>query len=167
MPENTKVFNDDVAGIYRRFNRFIVEVQKSASANVADINAFDLERINAYIQSMTFYLDWVDAQPMLDLPETHPKLISLEAVPVVIEVENLMIRDLVRLFERARDEIVNAQSARNASGLIKFDSARVRAVLQKATNYLEEYVVKVSPLDMPESSPTSTDSGSGAGGINP
>jgi len=161
------IFNDDIVGIYRRINRFIEELQKSASSNVADINIYDKIRLQSYLDALSIYLDWIVAQPSLDLPETHPKAIELENVPLVQDVENLMIRDFVRLLERGRDEIINSQSARNATGLISFDQGRLRAVVEKAQKYLETYVDKVTPIDFPESSPASPDSGSGRTGINP
>lgn len=163
---NIKVFNDDVAGIFRRINKFIEEAQKCASSNVSDINEFDKVRFLAYLKSLTAYVDWVVDQPLLDLPETHPKLLELEEIPVVLLAENLMIRDLVRLFERARDEVINSQSARNATGLISFDETRVRAVVEKATKYIENYVTKVTPIDLPESSPKNVSTGAGRTGIN-
>ena len=49
-------------------------------------------------------------------------------MPVLPLAENLMINDLKRPFERMRDEVINSQSARNATGLISFDEARIRAV---------------------------------------
>ena len=67
-----EVYNDDIAGVYRRINRFLEELQKSASSNVSDVNKFDLDRIKSYIESLTKYIDWIIAQPQLDLPETHP-----------------------------------------------------------------------------------------------
>ncbi len=161
------VFNDDVAGIYRRTNRFIEELQKSSSANVTDVNEFDQDRIITYLNSLTVYLNWVMSQPLLDLPETHPKTLELEEPPVLLLVENLMIKDLIRLFERGRDEMINSQSARNASGLISFDNVRIRAVIEKAQKYLSDYVQKVIPLDLPESSPMAPDTGAGRTGINP
>lgn len=160
-------FNDDIVGIYRRINRFIEELQKSASANVADVNIYDKLRLKSYLSALTTYIDWVVGQPSLDLPETHPKALELEPVPAIQEVENLMVRDFVRLLERGRDEVINSQSARNATGLISFDENRLRAVIEKAEKYLDSYVDKVTPIDLPESSPVSPDSGSGRTGINP
>jgi hypothetical protein len=53
----------------------------------------------------------------------------------------------------AREELVNGQSARMASGLIKYDEARVRAVIDKVDSFLTTYIQVVTPLDFPESSP--------------
>jgi hypothetical protein len=162
-----EIFNDDIVGIYRRINKFIEELQKSASANVADVNVYDKIRFTSYFNALTQYVNWVKAQPSLDLPETHPKHIELEAPPEIQDVENLMIRDLVRLLERGRDELINSASARNATNLIVFDESRFRAVIEKAENFIDGFISTVSPIDLPESSPLNSDSGPGRTGINP
>lgn len=161
------VFNDDVAGIYRRINRYIEEAFKSASSNVADMNTFDQARLMSYLTDISTFLDWVVGQPQLDLPETHPKPTTLADPPTVPDIENSMIQDMVRLFERCRDECIQSQSARNATGLISFDEARIRAVIAKSSAYLTQYVQQVTPIDMPESMPAMEDTGHGHGGINP
>lgn len=161
-----QVFNDDIAGIYRRINKFLEELQKSASSNVADINDFDKTRVLSYLASLTAYVNWIVDQPLLDLPETHPKILELESPPELLPVENLMVKDLMRLFERVRDEILSSQSARNATGLISFDEKRMRAVIEKAEKFIDSYVSKVTPIDLPESSPREASTGSGRTGIN-
>lgn len=150
-----EVFNDDIAGIYHRINKYIVECQKSASANVAAVNEFDKARMSSYLTTISSYIDWVVAEPALDLPETHPQLVELKPKPEILDIENLMIQDCVRLWERGRDEVTASQSARNPTGLIKFDEARLRAVILKTEKYMSDYIEKVSPIDLPESSPTS------------
>ncbi len=150
-----EVFNDDIAGIYHRINKYIVECQLSASANVAAVNEFDMVRMDAYLKVITSYIDWVVAQPALDLPETHPQLVTLKPKPEILDIENLMIQDCIRLWERARDECTASQSARNPTGMISFDEKRLRAVIEKTEKYMTDHIAKVSPIDLPESSPTS------------
>ena len=163
----SEVLNDDIVGIYRRINRYIEELQKSQSSSVGDIKAYDIERIESYIAALSKFIDWSVSSPDLDLPETSPKKTVLENPPAILNVDNLMVMDLVRLLERGRDEIVNSQSARMASGLIKKDLERIRAILDKCSLYINEYVKNVTPLDMPESTPEYQDSGAGNTGINP
>ncbi len=150
-----EVFNDDIAGIYARINKYIVECQLSASANVAAVNEFDFTRMDDYLKAMTSYINWIVDEPALDLPETHPQLVVLKPKPEILDIENLFVQDCVRMWERARDEVTASQSARNATGLIKFDAARLRAVILKQEKYMTEHIAKVSPLDLPESSPSS------------
>lgn len=148
-------YNHDVAGLYRRVNRFIVELLKSVSSVGSQVNEFDQTRLSSYIGAIRSYHAWVAAQPQLDLPETHPRAIQLEAPPVVPnEVENESVRDVVYLMEIARDELVNGQSSRNGSGLVSFDSARLTAIVDKIEALLLSYIQNVTPLDLPESSPS-------------
>jgi hypothetical protein len=161
-----EVLNDDVVGLYKRLNRFIEELFKSQSANVTDMNVHDQNRLQSYLNSVTAYLDWIVSsdQPM-DYPETHPKVTVLEEPPVVPDIENPIVVDLVKLFIRARDEMTNSQSARYSTGLIVHDEQRVRAVVQRAQDYLDNYIKAVVPIDQPESTPKQTDTGSGRTGI--
>ena len=149
-----EVYNDDIAGIYNRINRYIIEIQESQSAKVMAVNAHDYKRMTKYLEAMTSYLDWIETQPFLDLPETHPKLLVLKPPPEILDIENLFLIDCRRLWERTRDETTASQSARNATGLIEFDLTRIRAVIEKHSKYMTEHIAKVSPIDMPESSPS-------------
>lgn len=160
-----EVNNHDVAGLYSRINRFIEELIKSVSSGTSQVNAFDATRIKSYLNAIEVYTDWVLAQPQLDLPETHPRKIVLAESPAVSQVENESLNDLIRLFEILRDEIVNSQSARDGAGLNKFDSERLKSIVEKAKNFISSYVEGVSPLDLPESSPVRAGSGPGRTGI--
>lgn len=153
MAENGYVYNHDVLGLHRRINRFIEEVSKSTSSGGSQVNAHDQERLFTYIQAIRGYHDWLIGQPLLDLPETHPRKWVLQENPSVPEIENESAIDVVNMLELARDELVNGQSARNASGLTKFDSARLMAVIDKTDKFLSDYIAIVTPLDLPESSP--------------
>ncbi len=115
------VLNHDVAGLCRRVNRFIVEMQKSVSGGVADMNEFDQARLQKYLDAVRAYRNWVVAQPQLDLPETHPRPVEIGPDPETPDIENEAIRDVVYLLELCRDEMVHSQSARNPAGFIAFD----------------------------------------------
>ena len=149
----TFVYNHDVAGVHRRINRFIEELMKSASSAGSQVTSHDQTRLDSYLNAIVTYLDWVVAQPLLDLPETHPRQWDLDTDPSVQDVENESIRDVIAMMELARDETVNGQSARMASGLIPFDENRIRAVVAKAGMFLTDYIQVTTPLDLPESSP--------------
>ena len=159
------VYNHDIAGIYRRINRFIDEIIKSVSAGGSQVNDFDQVRLGSYLDSITTYQAWVVGEPHLDLPESHPREYVLEAPAVVVNVESESIRDVVTLMELARDELVNSQSARNASNLIPFDNARLTATIGKAKSFLTQYIQTTTPLDLPESSPQEELSGPGQTGV--
>jgi hypothetical protein len=150
MPD---VYNHDVVGIYNRLNRFIVEIFRSVSANVSQMNAFDQARLQSYLDGIRNYVSWVIAQPQLDLPETTPRKYVLETPPVVPDVESEEVSDLLRMLILSRDELTDSQSSRTGSGLIPFDHARFMAVIDKSDAFLKTYIQVTSPLDLPESSP--------------
>ena len=165
MAEGTKTYNHDVAGLWRRFNRFIQELAFSQSNPSSQVKAFDQERMRSYIDAIISYTDWVVAQPELDLPETHPRLIELAPPENYSVPENESLMDAITMLEVCRDELVNGQSSRNASGLNKFDNERLRAVMEKMSNFLDNYIAEVTPLDLPESSPMRVMTGPGKKGV--
>lgn len=159
------VYNHDIVGIQTRFNRFITEMYNSVSNGTSQTNTFDQARLSSYLDAIDGYHAWVLSQPHLDLPETSPRAYALEANPVIADIENEDLADVIRMLQISRDEIVNSQSARDAAGLNKFDSARLSAIIAKVRAFLTTYMTKVSPLDLPESSPQDPLSGPGKTGV--
>lgn len=160
-----KVNNHDIVGVHVRINRFIVELQKSASSAGSEVTEHDQARLESYLAALDTYHAWIVAQPQLDCPETHPREYTLQADPEIVDAENESINDAVRLLVVARDETVNSQSARQASGLKGFDSTRLTSYIEKVRRLLEDYIKPATALDLPESSPQSLSTGSGLGGI--
>lgn len=161
----TFTYNHDISGLYRRFNRFITEMVFSVSSGGSQVNSFDQVRLSNYIAAIRSYQDWVESQPQLDLPETHPKEYPLVPTPEVPDLENESVVDFVNLLVVARDELVSSQSTRDAAGLKPFDSVRLTANINKLDAFLNTYVQDVTPLDLPESSPQTEMTGSGSTGI--
>jgi hypothetical protein len=159
------IYNHDVVGIYNRMNRFLVELNRAASAGVSQTSTFDQGRLTSYLTNIKGYVAWVQGQPQLDLPETHPREYVLEPKPDISEVENEETNDLQRIFAAVRDEVISSQSARLASSLIKFDEVRILAVVGKAEAFLANYIATLTPLDLPESSPDAPLSGPGKTGV--
>ncbi len=147
------VYNPDIAGLYARINRFIEEMIASASSGVSLFSSFDQARLLSYTAAITTYQNWILAQPQLDLPKTHDKTYTLKAAPVVPDMENESVKDVLNLLESTRDELINSQSARLPSGLMSFDSTRLAALVAKIESFISSYVAKADPLDLPESSP--------------
>lgn len=160
-----KVNNHDIVGLYNRINRFIIELQKSVSSQTSQVNEFDQERLARYLEAIDVYHSWVVDQPHLDLPETSPRDYELEDPPEVVETENESVNDVVRLLVLARDEVINSQSARDPANLNKFDSQRLTSAVAKARAFLENYIIPITPLDLPESSPQEETTGSGMTGV--
>ena len=167
MSDPTTVFNHDVLFLYDMTNRFIVELNKSQSNGVSGMNEHDQTRMQSYIDSLRRKVAWINAQPLLDLPETHPREFTLEAKPEVTNVESEVVNQFVRLMESFRTETINSQSARYASTLISHDSERLLAILDKMETFLTSYVAEVVPLDLPESSPRENLASAGRKGVNP
>lgn len=160
-----EVLNNDIKGIHARINRYIEECLKSVSSTGSLINQFDMARIKSYLSALRFMHDYVVAQPLVDYPETHPRVYKLRDNPTVPELENEMLNDVVTMLELARDEIANSQSARHASGLISFDSIRFQTHIARIESYIANYAEQAQPLDMPESSPRAAVTGPGRTGI--
>lgn len=157
--------NHDISGLHNRLNRFITELIFSVSSSSSQVNQFDQVRLGSYLRAVTAYQTWINDQPQLDLPDTHPRPYQLEANPEVPDLENESIVDVLRMLELTRDELVRSQSSRNAAGLIPFDNVRLTAMLNKIESFLTGYIAEVTPLDLPESSPQTEMSGPGSDGI--
>jgi hypothetical protein len=162
---NNGTYNCDIDGIVRRINRAIVEMTKSQSGGVSLSISFDVIRWRTYIQGLTTYVDYITSQPQLDLPETHPLPVPLPAKPVIPMMENESAYDMAQLFDTMREEIANSQSSRMPSGLISHDELRIRSYLQRATNFINEYITVIDPLDLPDSSPMAPAPTSGSKGV--
>lgn len=157
--------NHDVLGLYNRINRFIVELYKSVSSQSSEVNEFDQVRALTYLDAIDRFHDWITAQPQLDLPETSPRIYMLDAPPIWDSTENESVNDIIRLFELARDELINSQTSRDGSNIKGFDSERFRNIVEKTRKFITDYVQPTTPLDLPESSPKRESSGSGETGI--
>ena len=159
------VNNLDVAGVIRRLRRFKMETVKSASSALAAVSGADFARAKSYLNAVSIYMDWIVSQPQLDLPETSPKVIELGEGEVFTMPENESLVDLCALYDAMEVEIANSQSARMCTGIISHDENRIRALIEKMNSFLDEYVSKVLPLDVPESSPSRVSTGIGKGGV--
>lgn len=165
MPVVTTTKNHDVLGVYNLTNRFIEEMWKCVSSSASQMNEFDQIRLISYLANLRGYLNWVEAQPHLDLPETSPAEWPLKPIPPITNVENEEVNNILILFSLTRDELINSQSARISSGMIPFDMLRIRAIIDKVEAFLVKYVQPLTPLDLPESSPQAPVSGPGRTGV--
>lgn len=164
-PANPIVYNHDIVGLWNRINRFAVEVSEAVSSNVSLTNQFDIDRLTAYLDAIDRFHDWVKAQPQLDLPETSPRVYTLEPWTVNTVIENEDMEDIVRMLLLVRDEVVNSQSARLGAGLMPPDSARLTAIVAKARAFLKDYIIPTQPLDLPETSPNDPMTPAGKTGV--
>lgn len=153
MPSGAVIYNHDVGGVISRLDRIQVEVQKCVSSTVSEYNQFDIVRLRTFTANLRGFIAWVDDEPQLDLPESHPREIQLPSEPEINQTENEEVNMLASLISLARYEMVNSQSSRKPCGLVSFDRIRFLAVVTKIENFLDNYIVPLTPLDLPESSP--------------
>jgi len=147
------VLNHDVLMIIDNLDRAIREMDRSNSANRSGMNEHDKTRLRSYTTSINALVLWIQAQPHLDLPETHPRKFPIEPAVEVENRESEAINHVIRLLEAARTEVIHSQSASDASRLLPFDELRLRAIVNKIDAFLDDYVDTSTPLDWPESSP--------------
>lgn len=160
-----KVYNMDVAGIIRRLRRFRYETVKAVSSSLANVSEADFARAKSYLEALTKYLNWIVAQPQLDLPESSPREIDLGEPEALTLPENEALVDLMNLYDVFEIEIGHSQSARQSTGIISHDEVRIRALIEKMNRFLDDYVAEVLPLDLPESAPLRPVTGEGRTGI--
>lgn len=160
-----QVYNYQIAGFVRRIRRFRYESCKAVSSGLAFVSQHDFERAKSYLAAATSYLDWVVSQPLLDLPESSPRLIDLGEAEKLEMPENESLIDLMTMYELLETEIGNSQSARLGDSIIKHDEKRIREIITKMGMFLDNYISNILPLDLPESSPARAMSGAGKSGV--
>ena len=147
------VYNLDVTYLADKIARYAGEVQMSVSSNVAFVNEFDMGRLQAYLDDIDAAIAYVTAQPQLDLPESHPMMNAIQPFPAMRDMESDEWDHVIRLMRSGYIELVNSQSSRLGAGLMPFDARRVSALVAKTRAWLNDYVSKRSPMDLPETSP--------------
>jgi hypothetical protein len=148
------VFNHDVVWLYDLLRRFHREVERSQSAPVSGMIEPDQTRLESYLDTTRQAVAWIQASPILDMPETHPRPYALEAFPPEVNVENESVNVIMRLIRAAAVELSNAQSARYSSRLQPFDEKRFMDLINKIGTFLDDFVrASAVPIDVPESSP--------------
>ena len=158
------VLNVDVVGYHNRMNRFIEEVMKSQSSNHSTYKEADKLRLLSFLSAMRFYLDYVKGVPEQDLPETNPRPYPLRENPIIQEVENEMVNQVINLLILCRDEMDASQSASYGSGIQGHDLKRQLEYITRIEDFIKLYIDEATPLDLPESSPRAQVQGPGQTG---
>lgn len=154
-----ETYNIHIKGICENISRYYEEVARFASAGVTALSTADKNRLASYLTEARSYIDWVyalqadDDGGFLDLPESHPKLRTVEVTDLTGEVENNQLRDVLEYLLTLQEELMNSQSSRLGAGLIGHDFDRAIAILDVLDSYIVNFVENNSPMDMPESSP--------------
>jgi hypothetical protein len=164
----TAVFNHDVVWLFDLLRRFHTELARSQSAPVSGMIEPDQQRLESYIKTIKDAITWIQASPVLDMPETHPRPYTLEAFPEEVNVENESLNVLLRLLRATAVELSNSQSARYSSRLQPFDEKRVLDLVNKTETFLNDFIRANSvPIDVPESSPEQEQVPDGSMGTRP
>lgn len=159
------VYNLDITYLADKLARYAGEVQMSVSSNVAFVNEFDMARLQAYLTDIDAAVAYVLNQPQLDLPESHPRLNAIQPFPDQRNLESDEWDHVYRLLQSGYIELVNSQSSRLGAGLMPFDARRLTALISKTRQWLDDYVSKRSPMDLPETSPQQLMSPAGSHGV--
>lgn len=170
MSENfpEAVFNHDVVWLYDLLRRFHTELSRSQSAPVSGMIEPDQIRLESYLKTIRDAITWIQASPILDMPETHPRPYPLEAFPEEVNVENESLNVILRLTRASAVELSNSQSARYSSRLQPFDEKRFLDLINKVDTFLNNFIRAQSvPIDIPESSPEENQVPDGNMGVRP
>lgn len=159
------IYNLDCTYLADKIARYAGEVQMSVSSNVAFVNEFDMSRLQQYLTDIDRAVSYINDQPQLDLPESHPMVHAIQPFPVMRDMESDEWDHVVRLLRAGYIELVNSQSARLGAGLMPFDSRRITALVAKCRQWLNDYVAERSPMDLPETSPQQSMSPAGKTGV--
>ena len=160
-----KVHNMEIAGLVRRMRRFRFETVKAGSSGLPSVSDADFTRAKSYLTAITQYLDWIVAQPQLDLPKWAPHKIDLGVAEELPLPENEGLLDLMTLYDAMEVELGNSASARQATGIVSHDEKRCRDIVAKMNTFLDNYILKIQPLDLVESSPLRPQTGPGRTGV--
>ena len=160
-----QVYNHDIVGLINRHYRIMEELHKSQSSNKAGMKGADQLRLIQYIKELRSQISWVQAQPELDLPESHPHQFDLEEIPVLSRVDNEAVNDLIRMLNLSCYELLHSASARDSARLNSYDLERCSKVIDKCESYLMDHIQPSTPGDYPESMPRDAMSGAGRTGV--
>jgi hypothetical protein len=164
IPNET--YNMDIVTIVRYLDRFVFEVWKSVSSGFSDTTDHDITRLNEYLARIRGYHAFCMSLPLLDLPDSSPCLYELQEPHDTSTCENEALDQMIRVLQRGRLELVASQSSRRSNGLQSHDSARLMAVVERAQNLLDEYIIPLQPTDLPESTPHRDVTGHGRTGVS-
>lgn len=167
MREVTETHNDTIAQADEWIMRIMIEVRKSLSANVTSVNQYDLTRLYDYIDKSEAYMEFVQSQPLPDLPETHPLTRPLRESVDISGIENPIAKEILIQLERCRLELRNSQSGRLPATLLPPDYKRFKDYMTRLRNFLKNFVEQHNTVDLPESSPQYEMTGQGNVGIAP
>lgn len=157
--------NMDVASICRRLDRIVVEITHSNSAPLTTVWEADLIRVRKYLQSAQSYADLAAKKPQEDWVKSGSIPLPLPQAPGVPPMENDDMWDLAQKVDSLRFEVANSNSSRAPSGLEEPDKIRFDSIIAACVAFIDGHIVKLKPMDYPESSPSIPIPNQGALGV--
>jgi len=146
--------NMDVASLCRRLDRIVVEITHSNSAPLTTTWEADLLRLRKYLQSVQSYADLAAKKPQEDWSKSGSAQLPLPTPPGVPPMENDDMWDLAQKVDSIRFEIANSNSSRAPSGIEEPDKIRFDSYIAACVKFIDDHVVKLKPMDFPESAPS-------------
>lgn len=137
----------DVAGYIRRLRAMKHEIINSNSAKLPHLSSHDLNRIKSHLESLASYAAYAVGVE-LDLPKWSPIEIELGESIGYTHVTNHAIIDILTMVDALETELVGSQSARQSSGLLVHDEARLDAIADKINALIDSFISESSPLDL-------------------
>lgn len=157
------VLNLDIPFLHAKLNDILLNLQQDGDSVMW--TQADQGRFSSYLQAIADDLNYLAAQPILDLPKVKGRQYPLEADPDLKTVDNQDVLYVMRVMVALRDEIANSESNRLPNGILPFELTRWLAVITKLQNYMTNYEAKNNPMDLPSSQPETPQAGPGQAGI--
>jgi hypothetical protein len=146
-------YNVHIAMLVRLIDRAIIEVTKSQSAPGSGVRQADAERISSYMDEMESFVRFSSRLPETDTPKSHPLPVQFDAPVALPRIENDSMWLLAQMLDTMRIEVGQSASSRQPNGWWKPDLPRVQKYIEDVRVFMNEHVLKVTPVDNPESSP--------------
>ena len=168
MFDNDKNLNMQVMRLCQRFDRQIVEIQRSVSSNGPVTLRFDAKRWSEYMAADVAYvgilaiLTAAESQPdnesdtplptELDAPKTQPQTFPIPEAPDNPVLNNESVGEIRDTLLTVRNNLAKSGSAQYPYGITDADKTRVLDGL-KIIASLIKYASTIEPLDYVETTP--------------
>jgi hypothetical protein len=146
-------YNIHIAMLIRLIDRAIIEVTKSQSAPGSGVRQADADRIESYMNEMESFVNFSSRLPETDTPKSHPLAVQFDPPLSLPRIENDSMWLLAQMFDTMRIEVGQSASSRQPNGWWKPDLPRVLKYIDDVRVFMAQHVQKVTPVDVPESSP--------------
>lgn len=148
-----KTSNVDFMMLWDMINSAIVEIQYSASANIAKVRQPDKVRWKTILRGIASYFLHIDQDEIIDIPENNPDEYELPEPPKLLLIQNICAKKVCFLLSVLRTEVFMSDSAREPDRVDEDHKTRAFKILRKIDRHIDSYVPVMNKLDLPESTP--------------